>query len=58
MSLQHVLGTQLNFILVYHLETDGKTDRVNKILEDMLQMYVMSTVLLGVLPVFGGFCIQ
>ena len=38
-SLQHVL--QLNFSLTYHLETDGHTERVNQVLEDMIRMYVM-----------------
>ena len=35
------LGTQLNFSIVYHPQTNGKTGRVNNILEDMLRMYVM-----------------
>ena len=35
------LGTQLNFSIVYHPQADGKTVRVNNILEDMLRMYVM-----------------
>ena len=35
------LGTQLNFSTVYHPQTDGKTERVNQIQEDMLRMYVM-----------------
>jgi hypothetical protein len=35
------LGTQLNFSTTYHPETDGKTERTNQILEDMLRMYVM-----------------
>ena len=38
---QEALGTQLNFSTVYHPETDGKTERTNQILEDMLRMYVM-----------------
>jgi hypothetical protein len=35
------LGTQLNFSTSYHLETDGKNERTNKILEYILRMYVM-----------------
>jgi hypothetical protein len=34
-------GTNLNFITTYHPESDGKTKRVNQVIEDMLQMYVM-----------------
>ena len=35
------LGTKLKFITTYHPQTNGKTERVNKVLEDMLHMYVM-----------------
>ena len=35
------LGTQLNFITTYHRQTDGQTERVNQVLEDMLRAYVM-----------------
>ena len=35
------LGTKLNFNTSYHPQTDGKIERVNKVLEDMLHMYVM-----------------
>jgi transposase InsO family protein len=34
-------GTNLNFITSYHPQTDGKTERVNRIIEDTLRMYVM-----------------
>jgi hypothetical protein len=33
--------TNLNFSTTYHLETDGQTERVNRVIEDMLRMYVM-----------------
>jgi hypothetical protein len=35
------LGTQLNLSTTYHPETDGKMERVNQVMEDMLRMYVM-----------------
>jgi hypothetical protein len=40
-SLQSTLGTQLNLSTTYHPEMDGKTERVNQVMEDMLRMYVM-----------------
>jgi hypothetical protein len=41
-SLRSTLGTQLNLRTDYHPETDGKTERVNQFMEDMLRMYVMN----------------
>jgi hypothetical protein len=35
-SFQEVLGTQLNFSTTYHPKTNGKTARMNQIIEDML----------------------
>jgi len=32
---------QIQFITTYHPQTDGKIERVNKILEEMIIMYVM-----------------
>jgi hypothetical protein len=40
-SLQLALVTQLNLSTTYHPKTDGKTERVNQIMEDMLRMHVM-----------------
>jgi transposase InsO family protein len=34
-------GTNLNFSTVYHPESDGQTERVNRVIEDILRMYVM-----------------
>jgi hypothetical protein len=33
--------TNLNFSTIYHLESDGKTGRVNQVIEDMIRMYVI-----------------
>ena len=35
------LGIELSFNKTYHPQTDGETESVSKILEDMLRMYVM-----------------
>ena len=34
-------GTNLNYSTTYHPESDGQTERVNRVIEDMLRMYVM-----------------
>jgi hypothetical protein len=34
-------GTNLNFSTAYHPKSDGQTERINWIIEDMLRMYVM-----------------
>jgi hypothetical protein len=41
-SLFKGLDTQLNFITSYHPQIDGKTERTNQIVEDVLRMYVMN----------------
>lgn len=40
-TLFEKLVTQLNFSTAYHPQTDGKTERVNQVVEDMLRAYVM-----------------
>jgi hypothetical protein len=34
-------GTNLNFSTTYHHESDGQTERVNRVIEDTLRMYVL-----------------
>jgi hypothetical protein len=34
-------GTNLNFSTAYHPESNGQTERVNRVIEDMLRMYMM-----------------
>jgi IS30 family transposase len=34
-------GTNLNLSTTYHPELDGKTERTNRIIEDILRMYVI-----------------
>jgi hypothetical protein len=33
--------TNMNFNTTYHVDSEGKTERVNQVIEDMLRMYVM-----------------
>ena len=39
--LQSAFGTQLSLSTAYHPEIDGQDERVNKVMEDMLGMYVV-----------------
>jgi transposase InsO family protein len=36
-SLHKAMGTKLDFSSAYHPQTDGQTERVNQIIEDMLR---------------------
>jgi hypothetical protein len=40
-GLFNVFGTNSNFSTAYHPESDGQTERVNQVIEDMLRMYVI-----------------
>jgi hypothetical protein len=40
-SIIRGFGTNLNFSTTYHPHSDGQTERVNQVIEDMLKMYVM-----------------
>ena len=40
--LHQALGTELKYKTTYHPQTDGQTERVNQILEDMLRACVLA----------------
>ena len=41
-SLHKAMGTKLDFSSAYHPRTDGQTERVNQIMEDMLRACVLT----------------
>jgi hypothetical protein len=41
-SLHKAMGTKLDFSSAYHPQTDGQTERVNQIIEDMLRACVLT----------------
>jgi transposase InsO family protein len=34
-------GTNINFSTTYHPQLDGKTEKINRVIKDMLRIYVM-----------------
>ena len=41
-NLHKAMGTKLDFSSAYHPQTDGQTERVNQIMEDMLRACVLT----------------
>jgi hypothetical protein len=40
-KIQEVMGMQLNYSTMYHLEINEQTERINNILKDTFHMHIM-----------------
>ena len=54
-ELQSALGTRLNFSIAFHPQTDGQSERIIQVLEDMFRGCVLDflEVVIGIFPLWN-----